>query len=205
MGLAGGYLLGNFLPLSNVFPEYRLVFERVDNEKAKDEQTLEQAEPVVVEEQAQPASEVPSLSTAEETKAEKSVAPVAPVTKPEPKPAAPVAEKKTVVPSASQTVAAKAPEKKADTPAADKTHDQYAAMDARVRLGAYRIVGTDHIEKVREGDNLAKIARRTLGPDMECYIEVYNGLKASSQLKTGQAIKIPKLEWKKKKKAQTVN
>ena len=121
------------------------------------------------------------------------------------KEAAPVAEKKTVVPSASQTVAAKAPEKKADTPAADKTHDQYAAMDARVRLGAYRIVGTDHIEKVREGDNLAKIARRTLGPDMECYIEVYNGLKATSQLKTGQAIKIPKLEWKKKKKAQTVN
>jgi len=78
-------------------------------------------------------------------------------------------------------------------------------MDARVRLGAYRIVGTNSIEKVREGDNLAKIARRTLGPDMECYIEVYNGLNASSQLKTGQAIKIPKLEWKKKKKAQTVN
>ena len=82
------------------------------------------------------------------------------------------------------------------------TPDKYEAMDVRVRTGAYRIVGTDHVEKVREGDNLKRIAKRTLGQDMECYIEVYNNLSASSELKTGQEIKIPKLQWKKKKTVQ---
>ena len=80
--------------------------------------------------------------------------------------------------------------------------DKYAAMDARVRTGAYRIVGTEKVVKVKEGDNLRRIAQRMLGPDMECYIEVYNGLNAASPLKIGQEIKIPKLELKKKKKAQ---
>ena len=78
--------------------------------------------------------------------------------------------------------------------------DKYAAMDARVRTGAYRIVGTEKVVKVKEGDNLRRIAQRILGPDMECYIEVYNGLNAASPLKIGQEIKIPKLELKKKKK-----
>ena len=87
----------------------------------------------------------------------------------------------------------------------DDDTDKYAAMDVRVRTGAYKIVGTDHIVKVKEGENLVKIARRVLGPDMECYLEVYNGLKASSELKVGQEIKIPKLQLKKKKKPQTVN
>ena len=80
--------------------------------------------------------------------------------------------------------------------------DKYEAMDSRVRTGAYRIVGLDHKEKVKEGDNLLRITKRTLGPGMECYIEVYNGLNATSQLKTGQEIKIPKVERKKKKTAQ---
>ena len=80
--------------------------------------------------------------------------------------------------------------------------DKYAAMDARVRTGAYRIVGTEKVVKVKEGDNLRRIAQRILGPDMECYIEVYNGLNAASPLKIGQEIKIPKLELKKKKRAQ---
>jgi LysM repeat protein len=78
--------------------------------------------------------------------------------------------------------------------------DKYDQMDARVRTGAYRIVGTDHIVKVKAGETLPKIARRTLGPDMECYIEVFNGIKSSAELKEGQSIKIPKLELKKKKK-----
>ena len=80
--------------------------------------------------------------------------------------------------------------------------DKYEAMDSRVRTGAYRIVGLDHKEKVKEGDNLLRITKRTLGPGMECYIEVYNGLTATSQLKAGQEIKIPKVERKKKKTAQ---
>ena len=193
LGLVGGYFIGNFLPLSNVLPEYRLVFERVNTEKpSADIQKSEKVEPVATVESAEPVSDVPSNLPAEKAKAEPSEEKV------------PAAEKKPVAAPAPQS-SVKVTEKKAETPVANKTPDQYEAMDARVRLGAYRIVGTNSIEKVREGDNLAKIARRTLGPDMECYIEVYNGLNASSQLKTGQAIKIPKLEWKKKKKAQTVN
>jgi hypothetical protein len=77
--------------------------------------------------------------------------------------------------------------------------DQYEKMDARVRTGAYRIVGTDHLEKVRVGDNLSRICKRTIGPGMECYLEVYNGIKGDADLKVGQNIKIPKLEHKKKK------
>ena len=72
-------------------------------------------------------------------------------------------------------------------------------MDNRVRYGAYRIVGTAQEVKVKEGDNLKKIASRILGPDMECYLEVYNGMNSKTELKAGQTIKIPKLELKKKK------
>ena len=71
-------------------------------------------------------------------------------------------------------------------------------MDSRVRLGAYRIVGTDRTVKAHEGDDTKAIAKRYLGQGMECYIEVFNGLKGDSQLKEGQEIKLPKLEWKKK-------
>lgn len=77
--------------------------------------------------------------------------------------------------------------------------DQYEKMDVRIRTGAYRIVGTDHVEKVRATDNLARICKRTIGPGMECYIEVYNGIKGDADLKVGQEIKIPKLEHKRKK------
>ena len=72
--------------------------------------------------------------------------------------------------------------------------DKYEAKDPRIKNDDYRIVGTDFVETVREGDNLKRIARRTLGEGMECYIEVYNDLKATSELKKGQEIKIPKLE-----------
>ena len=72
-------------------------------------------------------------------------------------------------------------------------------MDARVRTGAYHIVGTDHEVTVRKGETLSKIARRELGEGMSCYIEVYNDLKANAELKEGQTIKIPKLKWKKKR------
>ena len=77
--------------------------------------------------------------------------------------------------------------------------DKYDAMDVRVRLGSYRIVGLDKIVKAKEGDNLVKISRRILGPDMECYLEVYNGIRASDTLTVGQEIHIPKLELKKRK------
>ena len=85
-------------------------------------------------------------------------------------------------------------------PATDDLHAQYAAKDVRVRLGAYRIVGTDHEELVRPGDNVRKLSRRCLGEGMECYVEVYNGINSNTPLKAGQKLKIPKLVVKKKKK-----
>ena len=77
--------------------------------------------------------------------------------------------------------------------------DHYEQKDIRIRTGAYRIVGVDHVEKVRAADNLTRICKRTLGPGMECYLEVFNGITSKTSLKQGQEIKIPKLQLKKKK------
>ena len=73
-------------------------------------------------------------------------------------------------------------------------------MDNRVRYGAYRIVGTDYEVTAKAGESTARVSKRTLGPDMECYIEVYNGLKPGAVLEAGKTVKIPKLELKKKLK-----
>lgn len=78
--------------------------------------------------------------------------------------------------------------------------DVYEAKDDRVRLGAYRIVGTECEVVVREGQTFRKICKAYLGPDMECYVEVYNDLPRDPMIKTGQVIKIPKLQWKRKRK-----
>ena len=75
-------------------------------------------------------------------------------------------------------------------------YKKYEEMDNRVRLGAYHIVGLDHIEKVKQGETLYRISRRTLGPGMECYVEVYNGITSQTPLQVGQEIKIPKLKMK---------
>ena len=91
----------------------------------------------------------------------------------------------------------------ATAPAND--YSKYEQMDGRVRTGAYRIVGTAEEVQAKEGETVGRISRRYLGPDMECYVEVYNGLKASTQLKAGQTIKIPKLEVKKLKKKSSKN
>ncbi len=81
----------------------------------------------------------------------------------------------------------------------EETLDKYEEMDVRVRTGAYRIIGLDHTEKIKAGDNLTKICKRTIGNGMECYLEVYNDIKSGTELKPGGEIKIPKLELKKKK------
>ena len=78
--------------------------------------------------------------------------------------------------------------------------DIYEQRDARVRTGAYRIVGTLREVKVERGETLARSARRYLGEGMNCYVEVYNDLTADTPLKEGQIIKIPQVELKKKKK-----
>lgn len=75
--------------------------------------------------------------------------------------------------------------------------EKYDEMDSRVRLGAYSIIGVQEVAKARAGETLRQISRRYLGPDMECYVEVLNNLKASQKLVEGQEIKIPKLEYKK--------
>lgn len=69
--------------------------------------------------------------------------------------------------------------------------------DARVRTGAYYIMGTKQEVKVKEGQTLKQIARTYLGPDMECYIEAYNGKK---EVKAGETVKIPELLLKKRLK-----
>ena len=66
----------------------------------------------------------------------------------------------------------------------------------RVRTGAYRIVGVDQVVTVGEHQTMATLSKRYLGPGMECYIEALNG---TSTIKSGQKVKIPKLELKKKK------
>ena len=97
-------------------------------------------------------------------------------------------------PGSRKTEASKAaePEKKPATPQLD----QWQKKDSRVRTGAWRIVGTAQVYKVKEGETLKLISRRFLGPDMDCYIEAYNNLSANSPLKAGQEIKIPQLKHK---------
>ena len=90
----------------------------------------------------------------------------------------------------------KQPEPEVMQPEQEPEWKKYEAMDVRVRTGAYGIVGTDRMEKVRPGDTMKRIARRTLGEGMECYIEVYNNITTSA-LKEGQEVKIPKLKLKK--------
>lgn len=84
--------------------------------------------------------------------------------------------------------------------AEEQTADRYAAKDERVRLGAYRIVGTAEEITIQPGQTFYSICRAHLGPDMECYIEVYNDLPRNPQIKAGQKLKIPKLELKKRRK-----
>lgn len=69
--------------------------------------------------------------------------------------------------------------------------------DARVRTGAYRIVGVDKILTVRQGQTLTSISRAYLGAGMECYIEAVNG--GRTEFKAGDKLNIPKLELKKKR------
>lgn len=68
-------------------------------------------------------------------------------------------------------------------------------QDVRVRTGAYRIIGVSEVVTAREGQTIKSLSQKYLGPGMECYVEALNG---TSLLKSGQKVKIPKLELKKK-------
>lgn len=93
-----------------------------------------------------------------------------------------------------------APKVEAKAEPKKETVDPYAAKDERVRLGAYRIVGTAQEVTIQQGQTFYSICRAYLGPDMECYVEVYNNLPRNPQIKAGQVLKIPKLELKKRRK-----
>ena len=119
--------------------------------------------------------------------------PAAVAEKPAPaeKKSVPVAEKPTPVTEKSTSVAEKS--------VSSKEEDIYEALnksDARVRTGAYRIVGVKQVVKVKHGQTLSSISRLYLGPGMECYIEVMNKNK---ELKEGDRVKIPELKRKHKK------
>lgn len=184
LGLAGGYVLGNYYPFSTFQsilppknPEVKETPAPVVKESPKEElPAVEEMEPVV--EQLQ--SEV-------EKKNEPEVKPEAKSDKSEAKP-----EKQEVKPEAK-------PEAKSD---GSDIHAIYAAKDIRVRTGAYRIIGTQKVVKAKGGETVLKISNRNLGPGMECYVEAYNDIKASTVLKEGQEIKIPELKLKKKKKTE---
>ena len=179
LGLGVGYLLGNYFPMKGEQP--------VEAPKPPVEMSKTVVEDTLVVDSIKAAVSAPEAEQPAEPIVDKPVE--------APKPEVKAEETKPV-----ETVKPAAVAPKPVAPEVDK----YAAMDARVRTGAYRIVGTEKVVKVKEGDNLRRIAQRTLGPDMECYLEVYNGLKAASPLKIGQEIKIPKLQLK-KKKTQTTN
>ena len=179
LGLGVGYLLGNYFPMKGEQP--------VEAPKPPVEMPKTVVEDTLVVDSIKAAVSAPEAEQPAEPIVDKPVE--------APKPEVKAEETKPV-----ETVKPAAVAPKLVAPEVDK----YAAMDARVRTGAYRIVGTEKVVKVKEGDNLRRIAQRTLGPDMECYLEVYNGLKAASPLKIGQEIKIPKLQLK-KKKTQTTN
>lgn len=119
--------------------------------------------------------------------------PVAVVEKP-----APAAEKPTPVTEKS-TSDVERPTSVAEKSVSSKEEDAYEALnksDARVRTGAYRIVGVKQVIKVKRGQTLSSISRLYLGPGMECYIEVMNKNK---ELKEGDRVKIPELKRKHRK------
>ena len=110
----------------------------------------------------------------------------------------PVAEKPISVTEKS-TSGAEKPTSVAEKSVSSKEEDAYEALnksDARVRTGAYRIVGVKQVIKVKRGQTLSSISRLYLGPGMECYIEVMNKNK---ELKEGDRVKIPELKRKHRK------
>lgn len=113
----------------------------------------------------------------------------------------PTAENKNVAPAAvgktdKNTIKVADTEKKpvekkaADKPMANENYNK----DPRVRTGAYIITGVQQTVTAAEGETVASISKRYLGPGMECYVEALNGKTISA----GQKVKIPALKLKKK-------
>ena len=88
----------------------------------------------------------------------------------------------------SKTKAKKVLEKKETSEA-----ESFAALnhDARIRYGAYNIVGIDRIVVLKKGETMEKYSRKTLGADMVGYFQVLNGCKT---MQAGDTMKVPKVE-----------
>ena len=107
------------------------------------------------------------------------------------------AEKAKQTEAKAKTEAKEKAKDKAEEKATSKIASSQYDKDARVRTGAYRIIGVAQTVTVGAGQTLEQISTRYLGSGMECYVEALNGINT---VKAGQKIKIPKLELKKKKK-----
>ncbi len=83
------------------------------------------------------------------------------------------------------------PEPQASTPSA---YDRFNS-DARIKNGAYAIVGHDTTVRVLPQQTFAGICKAHLGPGMESYVVVYNDGKNTAVV--GDTIRIPKLKTKK--------
>jgi nucleoid DNA-binding protein len=79
-----------------------------------------------------------------------------------------------------------------------KASDSKDLANARniVKTGAYTIIGTQESVIVKKGQTLEKISKAYLGPGMEAYVKVHNGV---TEAKEGSKLKIPKLQVKKKR------
>ena len=71
--------------------------------------------------------------------------------------------------------------------------DSFAAMshDARIRYGAYNIVGIDRVVVLKKGQTMKSYCRSTLGADMIGYFQVLNG---RNTMQAGDTMKVPKVE-----------
>lgn len=122
---------------------------------------------------------------------------IVPVEKPQP-----VTEKPQPVEEKAEPKAEKTEVKAENTDAKAKkaesaypNQDEYN-KDARVRTGAYIIIGVDTVVTVQQGQTLKGISKAYLGEGMECYVEVFNG--GITSVKPGDKLRIPKVLHKKR-------
>ena len=71
--------------------------------------------------------------------------------------------------------------------------NSFSAMnkDARIRYGAYNIIGIDRVVVLKKGETMEKYSRKTLGADMVGYFQVLNGCNTMQE---GDTMKVPKVE-----------
>ena len=175
-----GYWVGN----SNILSDIKVTPVKVHND------SVTVSHPKAEKDNAAAETEAPAQQS--ETKAAETVTKV-------PIPASKASISATQAPVASaqeQTATATSAQAAQQQKQEEKPLTQYNS-DARVKTGAYYIIGTETEVTAKEGQTLRSISKSYLGPGMECYVEAYNGIK---EVKPGQKVKIPKLKMKKIRK-----